>query len=181
MLRPYVAQQPVRDLVHGAVAADGHDPVRPLARRARGELDAVAGTLGPLDVDRPAVALELARDGIERATRRAAGRGGIEDDVGVDQRLFRYPFASSSSALRIAAPAAPRMVLWLSATKRWPNTASRAMRPTVTLIPRPASRSRRGCGRSGSSRTRMGRSAGSAARPSFTRTAARWPSTTLTR
>src|SRR2546430_337887 len=87
--------------------------------------------------------------------------------------------------------------------KRCPSTPSRAIRPTLMLMPPPASRSRRGCGRSGSSRTRMGRagalgrrsscgtpvkdanasrsSAGSAVRSSFTRTAAMCPSTTFTR
>ena len=41
----------------------------------------------------------------------------------------------------------------------------RCKRPIVTLIPFPASRSRRGCGRSGSSRTMIGRS-GAECRPS---------------
>lgn len=61
----------------------------------------------------------------------------------------RVPFhhhrvATSNSAFRIAAPAAPRMVLWLNVTKRKSSTLSGRKRPTVTLMPAPASRSKRG-------------------------------------
>jgi len=45
------------------------------------------GALGALEVDAPALPLELTRDRIERARRPAAARGGIEDEVGLDQRL----------------------------------------------------------------------------------------------
>ena len=59
--------------------------------RLAGELGAVARPLGALDLDRPALAVELARDRIERAFRRAAAGGGVEDDVGVDQRATGIP------------------------------------------------------------------------------------------
>ena len=58
------------------------------------------------------------------------------------------PLATSNSALRIAPPAAPRMVLCDSATMRRSSTGQARTRPTLALIPRPASRSRRGWGRS---------------------------------
>jgi len=46
----------------------------------------VAGGVGALHLHRPPLAVELARDGIECAGRRAAARRRVEDDVGVDQR-----------------------------------------------------------------------------------------------
>src|SRR2546429_1164541 len=79
-------QQAVRHLVHGTVAARGHDMARPRADRARGELDAVPGTSGTLGHHTPALAPELADDRVERARRRAAPGGGVEDEVGMDQR-----------------------------------------------------------------------------------------------
>src|SRR5437867_4087747 len=84
---PPVTQQSVRHVVHGAVAAHGHDPLRPSLHRARRELRAVARSLGALHLHRPPLVVELARDGIERAARRAAAGRGVEHDVGVDQRL----------------------------------------------------------------------------------------------
>lgn len=62
----------------------------------------------------------------------------------------------TASALKRAAPAAPRMVLWVRATNFTVKTGQRCTRPTTTLIPPPAIRSRRGWGRSGSVRTTMG-------------------------
>src|SRR5262249_11491853 len=58
------------------------------------------------------------------------------------------PRAFISSALRIAAPAAPRIVLCDNTTNRISNTGHSRIRPTTALIPFPASRSNRGCGRS---------------------------------
>src|SRR2546429_9395767 len=79
-------QQAVRHLVHGTVAARGHDMARPRADRARGELDAVPGTSGTLRLHAPALAPELADDRVERARRRAAHRGRVEDEGGMDQK-----------------------------------------------------------------------------------------------
>ena len=73
--------------MHGAVAAHGHDPLRPRLHRARRELRAVARPRGALHLHRPPLVLEFARDGIERAGRRAAAGRGVEHHVGVDQSL----------------------------------------------------------------------------------------------
>jgi len=48
----------------------------------------VARPLGALHLHRPPLVVKLARDGIERAGRRAAAGRGVEHDVGVDQRLL---------------------------------------------------------------------------------------------
>lgn len=55
-----------------------------------------------------------------------------------------YPFAFSNSAMRIAPPAAPRIVLCDSPTKRQSNTLQGRSLPTTTAMPFSASRSFRG-------------------------------------
>src|ERR1700733_3834840 len=55
-----------------------------------------------------------------------------------------------SSALSTAAPAAPRMVLWLRATNFHPKTGQGRRRPTKVAMPRSRSASLRGWGRSAS-------------------------------
>ena len=52
--------------------------------------------------------------------------------------------------------AAPRRVLCPKSTILTSKTGQGRTRPTLTDVPRPASRSRSGCGRSGSRRTRIG-------------------------
>src|SRR6266567_9336250 len=102
MLRPYptgrLAQQPVRDLVHGAVTADGHDAAGTRAHRRCGERDAVAGMIGALGLHGPTLAAELTHNRVERARGRAAPRGGIEDDVGMNQTPIISIEARSGSA-----------------------------------------------------------------------------------
>src|SRR6266550_3593337 len=82
-----VTQHPVRHIVHGAVAAYGHDALRPRLHRARRELRAVARPFGALHVHRPPLAVKLARDRVERAGRGAPAGCGVEHNVGVNQRL----------------------------------------------------------------------------------------------
>src|SRR5207247_11371481 len=69
--------------------------------------------------------------------------------------LQTYPFCSRYSAINTAPLAAPILVLWL--TSRYLTAFSRALslrrRPTEVAMPSSASRSRRGCGRKGSSCT----------------------------
>jgi len=72
-----------------AVAAHGHDPSDAVTGGPGRELGPVAWALRPDDVHGPALALELARHGIERPSAGAAARGGVEDDLGVDQRAAR--------------------------------------------------------------------------------------------
>src|SRR6185295_10708349 len=93
-------------------------------------------------------------------------RGGSLDRLGVtnggtaelddDHAESRPPVVASSSALSTDPPAAPRTVLWPSATILRSSTASRRTRPTVTVIPLPAFTSRFGCGRSSASVTTSG-------------------------
>ena len=73
-----------------------------------------------------------------------------------NQRLSKKPFALSNSALRIPPSAAPRFVLWLSATNFTSNTLHLRRRPITHAIPFSVSRSRRGCGRFSSWRTTIG-------------------------
>src|SRR3989475_11288699 len=82
-----VTQHPVRHIMHGAVAAYGHDALRPRLHRACRELRAVAWPFGALHVHRPPLAVKLARDGVERAGCGAPAGCGVEHNVGVNQRL----------------------------------------------------------------------------------------------
>lgn len=92
-------QQAVRHLVHGTVTAHGHDMARPGADGACRELGAVPRTGGALGLHAPPLAPELAHDRVERARRRAAPRGGIEDDVDMDQRPIISSEARSVSGI----------------------------------------------------------------------------------
>src|SRR5437773_1508996 len=125
------------------------------------------------------------------------GPAELHHDHGSRSRAF------SISALRMAAPAAPRMVLWTSASSFRSKVRSSRTRPTETAMPPSRSRSSRGWGRSGASRTWMGwrgavgrcRSCGSprnsararaasaalAFRSRRAKTAIVWPSLTATR
>src|SRR5919197_296284 len=103
MLRPYrsgrVTQQAVGHFVNGAIAAHGDDMTRPGTHGARRELDAVSRTSGALRLHAPALAPELAHDRVEGPRRRTAPRGGIEDDVGMDQRRIISSEARSGSGI----------------------------------------------------------------------------------
>ena len=70
-------------------------------------------------------------------------RGPVAGDPGSS-----LPRLASNSALRMAAPAAPRMVLCESTVNFQSSTPQGRRRPTVTAMPLPRLRSRRGCGRS---------------------------------
>jgi len=72
-----------------AVAAHGHDPSDAVTGGPRRELGPVAWGLRPDDVHGPALAPELARHGVERPSASATARGGVEDDLGVDQTAAR--------------------------------------------------------------------------------------------
>src|SRR3954452_6284237 len=61
------------------------------------------------------------------------------------------PSECISSAFNTAAPAAPRMVLWLSTTNLASRTGQARRRPTKATMPRSRSASLRGCGRLASS------------------------------
>ncbi len=80
-----LAQHPVRDLVHGAVTADGDDAANAVFRRPRRELAGVPRSLGPSELDRPPLRAERADDGVFEAAARAAPCRGVEDDVRVNQ------------------------------------------------------------------------------------------------
>src|ERR1035441_8793043 len=87
-------------------------------------------------------------------------RGAAElENVGhrTGARVATRPCARSSSALSSAAPAPPRTVLWTRTVNFRSKAGSGRRRPTVTVMPFPASTSRAGCGRSRSSRTAIGR------------------------
>src|SRR6185437_10891700 len=58
------------------------------------------------------------------------------------------PSRASTSAFNTAAPAAPRIVLWLRTTNFQSSRLHSRSRPTVDAIPCPRMRSSRGCGRS---------------------------------
>src|SRR5512140_2582318 len=73
-----------------------------------------------------------------------------------DRQTASSPRANISSAFRIDAPAAPRIVLCPIATRRRSRIGSSRTRPTTTDIPFPAFTSRRGCGRSRSRLTMTG-------------------------
>ncbi len=60
-----------------------------------------------------------------------------------------YPCALSNSPFSRAAPAAPRIVLCESTVNFQSKILQGRRRPTTALMPRPRSRSNRGCGRSG--------------------------------
>src|SRR5208283_1779953 len=60
----------------------------------------------------------------------------------------RYLFALRSSALRTAAPAAPRIVLCDRTVNFQSRTLHLRKRPTAVVMPAPRSTSKRGCGRS---------------------------------
>ena len=102
MLRPSPTgreQHAVGHLVYGTITADGHYTTGTRADRARRELDAVSGTIRALGFHAPALAPKLAHDRIERARRRTTPGGGIEDDVGMDQRLIISIEARSGSGI----------------------------------------------------------------------------------
>src|SRR5690606_8303725 len=97
----------------------------------------------------------VAVGGTRSADRDAAARPATTGAV-------RRPCARSSSACRIAPPAAPRIVLCerttnLNPRPAGPMTGHARTRPTETCIPPPARAWRRGCGNRSSSNTRIGR------------------------
>src|SRR5262249_55690210 len=140
---------------------------------------------------------DAVRDGPDALGGAHGGPAELHDDHGNSPRTRR------SSAFRMAAPAAPRIVLWTRASSFRSKTRSPRTRPTETAMPPSRSRSSRGCGRSGASRTWIGRrgaegssrSCGSPENEASTRTASAalafrarrrkiaivWPSTTGTR
>jgi len=67
------------------------------------------------------------------------GRSILHEDAAEfhDDACHRNPFAASSSAVRMALPAAPRMVLWESTVYLIPiaNAGSRRTRPTTAAMP----------------------------------------------
>ena len=75
--------------MHGAISTHGHDTGGAVARRLCRELGPVTGALGARYVHGPTLALELARHGVEPPGAGAATRGGIEDDMSVNQRAAR--------------------------------------------------------------------------------------------
>src|SRR6266404_514927 len=74
------------------------------------------------------------------------------DSLGATRRV-KKPRAARSSALRRAAPAAPRTRLWESRVSLTSRRGHSRTRPTTAAMPFPAWRSRRGWGRFSSSRT----------------------------
>ncbi len=105
---PARAQDPVCDLVHRAIAADGDDAPNARPRRPLRQLHPVPRPFGPFGLNGPALALELARDRIERARRRAASRGGVQDDVGLDQRPHYKRRGPIRQRKRASGPRPPR-------------------------------------------------------------------------
>src|SRR5437762_1131000 len=87
--RERISKRGGRKRAHARSTGTKYDanPESPRLDCARRELRSVAGPVGPLHLHRPPLAVELARDGIECAGRSAAAGRGVEDDVGMDQRL----------------------------------------------------------------------------------------------
>jgi hypothetical protein len=95
------------------------------------------------------------RRGSQRSGASAACRAGDAPGPVVTRGSYfaeMQPCCVSSWAVRIARPAAPRTVLWESATKRQAKSASGRRRPIVIAWPLPASRSSFVRGRSSSSK-----------------------------
>jgi len=77
------AQEPVRDLVHRAVAAHRDDVLGALPGGLRRQLLRVTGAFGADDIDRPPLRPERPRDcRLDAACRASSGRG-VEDDMGM--------------------------------------------------------------------------------------------------
>src|SRR5262245_47231279 len=159
----------------------------------------------------PGVRVDLDDHGVERRDRAevarvlALRRARHVHPRGVDGRDLHglTPAVTSYSAVRTAPLAVPIFVLCDTRTYLIPlsRAASSRIRPTLVVMPPSASRSRRGCGRNGSSWTVMSRrgadgrppsppsnsrnaaatSAGEARRPSDAVTASVWPSVTAAR
>ncbi len=145
-------EQPARvevTLANGFHAAQRADELT--APRLVGDGEQLVGDAGQRGDDDDRVAIEARAHNVRGAADRIGvldrGAAELENDHG------RRPRATMSSALSIDAPAAPRMVLCPEATSRTSSISSDRMRPTVTVIPRPASASRFGCGRSAASCT----------------------------
>src|SRR5260370_39788578 len=77
------------------------------------------------------------------------GSGGLHGAAAElhDDHQSSIPSECISSAFSTAAPAAPRMVLWLSTTNLKSSTGQGRRRPTNAAMPRSRSASLRGCGR----------------------------------
>ena len=78
-------QQPIGNVVHGAIAADRDDPLHPALGCLGRELRAVKGAVGLSELDRPPLLAELPRDRILGPASGAAAGGRVEDNLGVDQ------------------------------------------------------------------------------------------------
>ena len=81
--RRSLPQHPVRHIVHGAIAANCHDALGTTLHCLLGEQGAVSGTIGVLEIHRPA----LRPEGTARSARGPAPGRGVHDDVRVDQSL----------------------------------------------------------------------------------------------
>ena len=125
-----------------------HTPTGVPARHRERPADSAAGRLRA----RGGTGERRLRAGRGFAARRHDEAADLRRGRRLGRRSFMRPAALRSSAFSNAPPAAPRTVSWPSATNLQSSTGQRRRFPISTDIPPSRSRSRLGCGRSGSSR-----------------------------
>src|ERR1700689_2305191 len=103
-------------------------------------------------------AAELHDDDVRVRRAHAGTAPAISDCCEGHLRKSNLPRTARISALRMAAPAAPRMVLWESKTNFQSKMVQGRRRPMVVAMPLPRMRSRRGCGRASSGAYSTGKS-----------------------
>src|SRR5215467_1412189 len=127
----------------------GERPEQVSARRLLGEREKRVGHAAERRDDDDGSSVESRADDARGSLYRFRVGDRRSAELEDDHEPSSSPQRIINSAFSTDAPAAPRITLCPIATSFSSNTGSGRTRPTITVIPPPASTCRRGCGRSG--------------------------------